>query len=655
MKNLLKIFTLLLFAFAPALAQVPGTQIPLTGSIGINGQASLLGYNSPNFITDANLTLTATQWSPHSQYITSTATLTATRNLVMQDIPGAEYTACNYTTGGQFVQIIGTSGSGVNIANGYCSLVNFDGTNYIQVGASITGNFYLPSIGGNSGQVYISSISQGSGYTGNWVATATGGGCSTEPVISTFGGYGPYGHINFGLVSTGVGCTSAPSVAITSTNGGTYTTPASVTLALENTVVTINSAGLLSSRQISGTGGIVEQTGPTINNPTLSVPTITGGWGGYGSNGSIPVIYWSTGCFLSGPSNLALGTGCGINFQGGNSGGNYTGLSVAGGGISFLNTTPSLYFKPQLYNSSYPQPSGFVAYLGEPVGSPIALVPYPGPGSGYSGTPVCTIVGTLYGSSSPDTCTAVIYSNSTVTNGIQVTLAGTGLYTGPLPTISVTGVTGGSGFFQYLVYSTPASPSHAFWADPDGSFYANSSMGNYTNPWLKVSSTNVLFTALAGGGSATLVQVDASGNLSSSNTLANGVTATTQASGDTSTNVATDAFAQNLAALPPTISSGAIVVAGNNNYIFCSTTCTVTPLAPAAGVKLCIRHTPGVATVITLAALGSGNYYELTSHAGWGTANHTVTSGGTNADQICLRGYDSNHYAVDTFTGTWTD
>ena len=77
--------------------------------------------------------------------------------------------------------------------------------------------------------------------------------------------------------------------------------------------------------------------------------------------------------------------------------------------------------------------------------------------------------------------------------------------------------------------------------------------------------------------------------------------------------------------------------------------------APAVGAQFCVRNAPGSATVITLNALGSGNYYELTSHAGWGTANHSLVSSGAATDAICLVGYDANHYEIFSFTNAWTD
>ena len=114
--------------------------------------------------------------------------------------------------------------------------------------------------------------------------------------------------------------------------------------------------------------------------------------------------------------------------------------------------------------------------------------------------------------------------------------------------------------------------------------------------------------------------------------------------------------AANMPAVTTTVSSGSIgTVTTKNTYVICTTTCNLTPMQAAAGVQLCVRNAPGSATVITLNALAASNYYELTTHAGWGTAAHNLVSGGVATDSICLVGYDATHYAVMSFTGTWTD
>jgi len=119
--------------------------------------------------------------------------------------------------------------------------------------------------------------------------------------------------------------------------------------------------------------------------------------------------------------------------------------------------------------------------------------------------------------------------------------------------------------------------------------------------------------------------------------------------------------ASDLPAPTTTVSSGAIAVTTNNTYVICTTTCAVTPPQPAAGVQLCVRNAPGSATVITMAAMSTGNsfspqaYYELTTHAAWGTLAHTIVSSGAATDSLCLVGYDSSHYAIMSYTNAWTD
>lgn len=103
------------------------------------------------------------------------------------------------------------------------------------------------------------------------------------------------------------------------------------------------------------------------------------------------------------------------------------------------------------------------------------------------------------------------------------------------------------------------------------------------------------------------------------------------------------------------VSSGAIAVSAKNTYVTCTTTCTITPLAPAAGVQLCVDNAPGSATVITMAALGASTYYSLTDNSAYGTANHTFISGGAVTDAICIVGLDATHYKTKSSTGTWTD
>lgn len=90
-------------------------------------------------------------------------------------------------------------------------------------------------------------------------------------------------------------------------------------------------------------------------------------------------------------------------------------------------------------------------------------------------------------------------------------------------------------------------------------------------------------------------------------------------------------------------------------YYVCTGTCTVTPPVPVAGYEFCVFNDDNVATVITLAALGSSARYEATARTSYGTAGTgTLISSGAAADYVCLVGRDSTHYLTTSFKGTWT-
>lgn len=90
-------------------------------------------------------------------------------------------------------------------------------------------------------------------------------------------------------------------------------------------------------------------------------------------------------------------------------------------------------------------------------------------------------------------------------------------------------------------------------------------------------------------------------------------------------------------------------------YYVCTGTCTVTPPVPAAGYEFCVLNGDNVATVITMAAIGSSAQYENTARTAYGTAGTgTFVSGGAVADRVCLLGLDSTHYLTLSYNGTWT-
>lgn len=105
--------------------------INLGGSVGTTAAVAILGSYNVVFTSDGDHTLTSAEFSNKFLHITSSVSLTATRNLIAPLTQGQEFVVQNNTTGGQSIQIIGSSGAGVLIADGYTLSVVCDGHNYI--------------------------------------------------------------------------------------------------------------------------------------------------------------------------------------------------------------------------------------------------------------------------------------------------------------------------------------------------------------------------------------------------------------------------------------------------------------------------------------------------------------------------------------------
>lgn len=83
------------------------------------------------FPSDANYT--SVQADYQAQIMEFTGSISTTRNVVVPLISGYQWTIFNGTTGGQAIQIIGTSGTGITIANAKRAIVYADGTNIVRV------------------------------------------------------------------------------------------------------------------------------------------------------------------------------------------------------------------------------------------------------------------------------------------------------------------------------------------------------------------------------------------------------------------------------------------------------------------------------------------------------------------------------------------
>jgi hypothetical protein len=111
-------------------------QIQLGGSIGVPGSAPVLGSYNVIFATDANHTMSATEYSNYFLDLTSSVSLTTTRQLIAPLTQGQSFVIQNNTTGGESITVIGSSGTGITITDGYTVAVICDGTNYVQIGGT---------------------------------------------------------------------------------------------------------------------------------------------------------------------------------------------------------------------------------------------------------------------------------------------------------------------------------------------------------------------------------------------------------------------------------------------------------------------------------------------------------------------------------------
>lgn len=94
---------------------------------------------------------------------------------------------------------------------------------------------------------------------------------------------------------------------------------------------------------------------------------------------------------------------------------------------------------------------------------------------------------------------------------------------------------------------------------------------------------------------------------------------------------------------------------GPSQIYICTSTCTITVPVPSLNVQFCVINDDNIATVITLAALGSSARYETTARTGYGTAGTgTMVSNGAVGNYVCIVGRDSTHYITTNFSGTWT-
>lgn len=84
---------------------------------------------------DTNYTAVQADYQATIMEFTSSLPLTGTRDIVVPLNSAYQWTVFNNTTGGQSLQFIGATGTGVTIANGKRAIIYADGTNIVRVTA----------------------------------------------------------------------------------------------------------------------------------------------------------------------------------------------------------------------------------------------------------------------------------------------------------------------------------------------------------------------------------------------------------------------------------------------------------------------------------------------------------------------------------------
>jgi microcystin-dependent protein len=252
---------------------------------GVSGGPYVGGtYPVVNFPTDADITLTANNGSVDQSrsavlVVTSTGSLTATRNVIAPASASKVYIIKNSTTGGQSIQIKYATGSGVTIGNGQIMVVYGDGTNFYD-GITALNNL---TINGNLTVTGTSNIIP-SGVIQMW---ATG----TAPSGFLLCNGGSYSTSTYANLFTAIGYTFGGS-------SGTFLVPnyqnympigagSSYALAATGGSTTISSSNLPShTHSFSGTSGAMNSNqshSHSVNDPGHSHGLPQAGTSGPGS------------------------------------------------------------------------------------------------------------------------------------------------------------------------------------------------------------------------------------------------------------------------------------------------------------------------------------------------------------------------------------
>ena len=232
---------------------------------------AIAGRAVVSMTSDANYTLTALNGTSDEARcavlkVTSSVSLTAQRNVVCPVVPKL-YIVENATTGGQAIQVIGATGTGIVIPNGRTYRIRCDGTNVVLADGD--------SVNGLGSALLPSYTFSGDTNTGMWspgadqIAWSTGG--VQRGTVDSSGRWG----FNSAAVSTAQVYTAASFTNTAASEYGNYTLATAA-----NTSGAVSKIGVTGvSRAIAGyagTGAIVGVLGAAEMTAAVTAPLLYG-------------------------------------------------------------------------------------------------------------------------------------------------------------------------------------------------------------------------------------------------------------------------------------------------------------------------------------------------------------------------------------------